>query len=392
MKENTENHDGLLSGFGKFFSIESSSGIVLFTVTALAMIIANTSLNGMYEHFFLTPLFLKSHHEILTVRDWINEGFMAVFFLSVGLEIRREFNGGELSTRAKASFPIIAAIGGMVMPALIFFYFNAGEHTSKAWGIPVATDIAFSLGLIALLGKRIPSGVRIFVAALAIGDDIGAILVIAFFYATNIEAVFLLLVLGSVLLLFSLRWTRSIPVFLYYIFGAALWYFLLRAGVHPSISGAALAFLLPESSLSENAKNRLQRITAFFIMPLFAFANAGFIIEFSQLQSLFTDSLSMGIFFGLVGGKTIGIFSFSFIAAKFRIASLPEGLSWKHIFGAAMLCGIGFTMSLFIAGLAFTPANEAYSDARFAIIAASCIAGIAGYCFLRFAGMGSSRS
>lgn len=387
-----QKNKGLLSTFGQFFRVESSSGILLILVSAAALVIKNSSLSGSFERILSFPLWLVGQHHILTLRDWINEGLMAVFFLSVGLEIRREIVRGELSTRAKASFPLIAALGGMIVPAVIYLTFNTGQATAIGWGIPVATDIAFSLGVIALLGKRIPTGIRIFVASLAMADDIGAILVIAFFYARDIEFLFLLLALASVLILFFLRLVRTLPLLVCYILGAALWYTLLRSGVHPAISGAALAFLLPESSVSENFQNKLQRLTAFLIMPLFAMANAGLRIESSQFSALFSGTVSLGIFFGLLAGKTIGISSFSYLASRFGVAMLPEGLGWKHIVGASILCSIGFTMSLFIAGLAFGSGDEVFSQAKFAIITASFVAGIAGYCFLRFAVTRNSHS
>jgi NhaA family Na+:H+ antiporter len=359
-------------------------------MSAAALIIVNSPLSGIYEDIFSFPVFLQTHGAVLTLRDWINEGFMSLFFLSVGLEIRREIVGGELSTRAKAAFPLIAALGGMLIPALIYLVFTAGGLAAKGWGIPMATDIAFSLGVIALLGNRIPSGIRIFVAALAIADDIGAILVIAIFYARDIDFMFLLLALAAILILFFLRKIYILPIFVFYFFGAVLWLTLLRSGVHSAISGAALAFLLPESFVSENWENRLRRISAFIIMPLFAFANAGLRIESSEVLALLSGTVSLGIFFGLLAGKTIGIFLFSYLSSKLGFARLPEGLGWKHIFGASTLCAIGFTMSLFIAGLAFGLEDAAYSQAKFAIIAASCIAGITGYFFLRL--MGSQNS
>ena len=361
---------------------EAGGGIILIAATALALVIANSSLAASYENIVSHSFGFEVHRKIFTFRDWINEGLMSLFFLSVGMEIKREIVNGLLSERQKAVLPVIAALGGMIFPAAIYFFFNPAGPASSGWGIPVATDIAFSLGILSLLGKRIPAGIRVFVASLAIADDLGAVLIIAVFYAKDIEVLWLLCSAGIVAAIVILHKLQKASFASIVILGGILWLCLLLSGVHPTIGGALLGFLLPASDHTR-FRSVLGNVVSLAVMPLFAFANAGLAITAAQFSGLFSNPIPLGILFGLLVGKTAGIFSFSFLSSKLGLSSLPEGIRWVHIFGAAILCGIGFTMSLFIARLAFASEDPFYQSAKLAILAASVSAGALGYLFLR---------
>ncbi|MDP4235699.1 MAG: Na+/H+ antiporter NhaA [Bacteroidota bacterium] len=373
----------LASQFRRFVRTEAAGGIILIVSASVALVIANTSFSDQAERILSHPLFLEAHSKTLTVRDWINDGLMALFFLSVGMEIRREISSGQLSTRVKASLPVIAAFGGMLFPAAIYLLFNGGGEASHGWGIPMATDIAFSLGVISLLGKRVPLGIKIFVTALAIADDLGAVLVIAFFYANDVRLPQLLFAVGTAALIYILKKWKLIPLSILLGCGVVLWYFILQSGVHPTIAGVILGLILPTED-HEKFRSGLSKIVAFAIMPLFALANAGILINGSQLSGIFSGPVSLGIFFGLLLGKSIGIFSFSLISKKLGLSVFPEGVTLRHILGASILCGIGFTMSLFIAQLAFPGGDAFYDQAKLAIIFASFCAAIIGFLFFHF--------
>ena len=371
-----------VSPFKRFFEAESLGSLLLIGATLIALVLANSILATWLERILDYPLCLETRGKILTIRDWINDGVMSVFFLAVALEIKREIRAGELSSRSRASLPVIAAIGGMLVPASIFLVFNFGAHSAKGWGIPVATDIAFSLGILALLGNRIPVGVRIFVAALAIADDIGAIVIIAIFYANDIRILYAFL---AGLLSLAILAIRRIPRLRFEVIllgGVFLWYVLLQSGIHPTISGVILAFILPESDSVSAFEVRIQKIASFLIMPLFALANAGIFFDSHSVYNLCSSRLSIGVFLGLVIGKPVGIYLFAFLSLKFKIASLPRGINWSQLFGASALCGIGFTISIFISRLAFGNEPELYNEVNFAILIASGCAAIIGITLL----------
>lgn len=367
--------------FSDFVRAETSSGLVLIFCAVSAFLVANSPLQRFYHEFWNYKLGLSLLH-------WINDGLMALFFFLVGLEIKREIAIGELSTRQKATLPVIAALGGMVIPATFYLLFNGGTEAAVGWGIPMATDIAFSLGVLALIGKGIPLGLKVFLTAFAIADDLGAVLVIAFFYTANISYVSLGIgaVVLIVLVVLSLRKCNS--SFLYILLSVALWGAFLTSGVHATVAGVLAALTIPlhptedGHSLLERWEHALQPYVAFGVMPIFAFANSGVTIE-GHITTAFLHPVTIGIIAGLVFGKLLGIFFFSRFAVAVRIATLPSEVTWKHIGGASMLGGIGFTMSLFIATLAF-PESDLLSFAKIGILTASLIAGILGYLFLRF--------
>lgn len=327
----------------------------------------------------------------MSVEHWINDGLMAVFFLMVGLELERELYNGELSDFRNALLPIVAAVGGICVPALLHFALNAGTSTQGGMGIPMATDIAFALGVLALLGSRVPASLKIFLTALAVIDDLGAILVIALFYTTGLQAGYLIGALGVFAALVCLnRFARVMALLPYLAGGALMWFLMLKSGIHASIAGVLLAFAIPYSARQddeESPSHRLEHLlhapTSFLILPLFALANTGIVIGANWATDL-ASSNSLGIFGGLVLGKPIGIFLFSFAAVAFGMCSLPSDLSWRHIAGAGMLGGIGFTMSIFITNLAFPGLADAITASKIAILLASLTAGVVGFLWLKF--------
>lgn len=350
-----------------------------------SLIIANT---GGYDWFHsvlnysfgYAPLDLKYSTEI-----WINDGLMAVFFLLVGLEIKREMLEGELSSPKKAMLPIFAALGGMLVPAGIYYFFNAGTPTAHGWGIPMATDIAFALAVISMLGKRVPTSLKVFLAALAIVDDLGAIVVIAIFYTQELHLTQLLYAGGIVALLAAMNALGVKKLVFYIIPGIFLWYFIHHSGIHATIAGVLLAFTIPtnpvkEESPLEKLEHKIMSPVNFLIMPLFALANTNIRFHSSMLEGL-TSPLGLGIICGLLVGKTVGVTLFSFLAVKLGFSSLPSRSTWNHILGLGMLAGIGFTMSVFIALLSFN-SPEFHDEAKFSILVASLLAGVLGYVFL----------
>ncbi|WP_312323719.1 Na+/H+ antiporter NhaA [Soonwooa sp.] len=373
--------------FKKFFHSSQSSGVILIVCVIFSLLLANSSIGQSFQNFLDTEIGTNLFHLKYPISIWINDGLMAIFFLLVGLEIKREIVEGELSNFKSASLPIFAAIGGMLVPALIYYLFNYGTDYEKGWGIPMATDIAFSLAIVSMLGKKVPPAVKIFLAALAIVDDLGAILVIAIFYTDQLHWLYLGLSSAIILLLIALNYFKVKKHVFYIIPGMFLWYFMHHSGIHATIAGVLLAFTIPtnesktEISPLEKLEHQLHTPVNFIIMPIFALANTNIIFKTGMVDGLFTN-FGFGIIFGLVAGKVIGIGLFSFIAIKSKISSLPHHSTWLHMIGAGFLAGIGFTMSIFIALLSFKGNPEIQDEAKFAILIASVLAGVIGYTLL----------
>ncbi|MGC4103441.1 Na+/H+ antiporter NhaA [Ferruginibacter sp.] len=367
--------------FNDFFNSEKAGGLILVLATILSLCIANSPWQTAYTNCWQ---FSFAGHSVV---HWINDGLMTIFFLLIGLELEREIYTGELSSFKNASLPVIAAVGGMIVPALIFLLFNTGGPGQPGAGIPMATDIAFAVGILSLLGSRVPASLKIFLTALAVIDDLGAIIVIAVFYTSTLSLVHLFLALGvfAVLLVLNrLKIQNPVP---YLLGGIVMWYFMLQSGVHATLAGILLAFAIPfgngdERSVSYRIQHFLHKPVAFFILPLFAMANTGISISSDWYAGL-TQNLSVGIIAGLLTGKPLGIALFAYIGTAVKFCTLPSELKWKHIIGAGFLGGIGFTMSVFITLLAFTDAVIT-DTAKIAILIASCAAGIIGYLFLHF--------
>jgi len=369
--------------FKEFFSNSQSSGILLVFCVLISLMIANSSASAGFQSF------LDQSWGPYSVSVWINDGLMAVFFLLVGLEIKRELLDGELSNFKNASLPILAAIGGMLVPAVIFTLFNHGTEYSKGWAIPMATDIAFSLAIISMLGKSVPSAVKVFLAALAIVDDLGAIVVIAIFYTDEIHWNYLLYSGIIVAILAVLNFLKVKKHIFYLIPGCVLWYFMHHSGIHATIAGVILAFCIPASKADNEEASPLEKLEHFLhipvsyaIMPIFALANTNITFKAGMVDGLFSN-FGYGIVFGLILGKLIGINLFSFIAIKLKISSLPDKSRWVHMIGAGLLAGIGFTMSIFIALLSYKDNQDLQDSAKFAILTASVLAGFLGYLLLK---------
>ena len=373
-----------LEVFQRFFKSGQVGGFLLLICVAISLLIANTASKESFEAFLGVKLgFGAVNYSILA---WINDALMAIFFLLVGLEIKRELVEGELSSVKSAALPVIAALGGMLVPALIYFLFNKGTESASGWGIPMATDIAFALAIIAMLGKSVPTSLKIFLAALAIVDDLGAILVIAIFYTNQIHFEYLAMAAGilAVLALFNYFGVRNLVFYL--IPGVFLWYFIHHSGIHATIAGVLLAFTIPTNETDvlsplEKLEHFLTTPVNYIIMPIFALANTNITFQKEMISGL-VSPLGSGIVVGLFAGKTIGVTFFSWLAVKLKWAELPTGAGWKHILGLGMLAGIGFTMSIFIALLSFS--DELHiSEAKFAILTASIISGLMGFVFLK---------
>lgn len=421
----------ILGPFQQFFATTAAGGIVLLACTAVALVWANSPAAASYHHLWETEVGLGAADLAITLslHAWVNDGLMAVFFFLVGLEIKREVLVGELSSRRNAALPVAAALGGMVLPALLYAVVNGRGPAASGWGIPMATDIAFALGILALLGDRVPSSLRVFLAALAIADDLGAVLVIALFYTNTIDWMALGAALGVLLFLLAVNRAGIHRPALYLGLGVVLWFLMLRSGIHATIAGVLLALVVPaRTRISEDeflrqahaslaafhaadapgttvlssrghqeALHELERATeavqaplqrlehslhgvvAFFVMPVFALANAG--VPLTDISSALASPIVAGIALGLLLGKPLGITVASWLAVRSGAAELPEGVSWRHVHGAAWLGGIGFTMSLFIAGLAFTDA-AALDRAKVGILGASVVAGLVGFVLL----------
>jgi NhaA family Na+:H+ antiporter len=366
--------------YKEFFNSEKAGGLILVFVTIISMIIANSSFQDTYVGFWNYDI---SGH---TLAQWINDGLMTVFFLLIGLELEREIYHGELKDIKSAALPIFGALGGMAVPAGIYMLINYGTDTQSGTGIPTATDIAFAIGILSLLGNKVPSSLKIFLTALAVIDDLGAIIIISIFYSKSIALTNLFIALGIfvVLLVFNRLKIRNLVPYL--IGGAAIWYFMLHSGVHATITGVLLAFAIPfgngdEKSPSYILQHFLHKPVAFFVLPVFAMANT--CIPFGgDLKSGLLQAASLGIIAGLIFGKPLGIWLFSFIGVKLRICSLPTELKWKNIIGVGFLGGIGFTMSIFIALLAFEN-SEIINYSKIAIIIGSLLAGTIGFIILK---------
>ncbi len=377
--------------FKKFLHSSQSSGIILILCVAISLLIANSSLGESFQNLLDKNIGTELFHLNYPLSIWINDGLMAIFFLLVGLEIKREIVEGELSNFKSASLPIIAAIGGMIVPAAIYFLFNHGTEYAKGWGIPMATDIAFSLAIISMLGRKVPLSLKIFLAALAIVDDLGAILVIAVFYTDQIHWDYLGLSALMVTILVALNFFNFKKHIFYIIPGLFLWYFMHHSGIHATIAGVLLAFTIPtnisttEISPLEKLEQKLHLPVNFLIMPIFALANTNITFQSGMVDGLFAN-FGYGIILGLFLGKLLGITFFSWIFIKLKISSLPDQSSWTQLMGAALLAGIGFTMSIFIALLSFKGHPEIQDEAKFAVLVASVISGFAGYSVLRYVG------
>ncbi len=385
-----------LKPFRDFLRSEQIGGIILIFCVIISLIIANSNFGEAFENFLNTKLGYASPNIQLeySISLWINDGLMAIFFLLVGLEIKREIIEGELSSAKKAIMPISAAVGGMLIPAGIYALFNMNTPTAHGWGIPMATDIAFALGVISLLGKRVPASLKIFLAALAIADDLGAIMVIAIFYTNELHWMQLLYSAGILALLIAMNRFGVKKLFFYIIPGIFLWYFIHHSGIHATIAGVLLALTVPtnpvkETSPLEKLEHMIVRPVNFLIMPIFAIANTNIQFENKMLDGL-NSPLGYGIILGLVLGKPVGVTLFSWFAIKLGWAKLPNKANLKHIFGLGLLAGIGFTMSIFIALLSFSN-PEFKVEAKFAILVASIFAGVSGYFFLSSIGKKESQ-
>ncbi len=424
--------DKLVKPVSKFIHLEYTSGLVLFTGVVIAIIWINSGWSDSYHEFWETPIMvgIGSFNFNHPLHLWVNDGLMAIFFFVIGLELKREFMAGELSSIKKASLPMIAALGGMIVPALLYTLINSGHESTRGWGIPMATDIAFALAILALSGKFVPRSIKVFLSALAVADDLGAVLVIAVFYTGNLHWIPLIIGFGLLGLMIAGNAMGIRHSAFYLIIGIMVWLCFLLSGVHATIAGVLAAFTIPArtrvdekryserlrelsyefdeeipncstlttprqhdtiehiKALSLAAQTPLQKIetalhpwVAFIIMPVFALANSGIMIGgnfFSQL----INPVSIGVMVGLVVGKAAGVFSFTWLAVKMKLADIPEEADWQHILGVSVLAGIGFTMSLFISSLAFNQ-ETLIEEAKYGILLASLIAGIAGTLVLR---------
>ncbi|WP_211829323.1 Na+/H+ antiporter NhaA [Kistimonas asteriae] len=384
----------MVEAIRRFLKHETSVGILLIVAATLAMIAANTPLNVYYDLLLSVPITVAVGSLAIAkpILLWINDGLMALFFLLIGLEVKREFLVGELSSRSQVILPAMAALGGMVIPALCYAALNYDDPIGiKGWAIPAATDIAFSLGVLALLGKRVPPSLKIFLLALAIIDDLGAIVIIALFYTTDlaIESIVLASICLTLLIAFNRCGVSKLGP--YIVVGVIMWACVLKSGVHATLAGVALAFTIPIQTRNEygrslliDLEHKLHGSVNYWILPIFAFANAGVGLSVAQFQSLL-DPSPLGVIIGLFIGKQLGVFGFTWLTIKAGIAKLPTGTSWSHIYGMSILCGIGFTMSLFIGTLAFEETGPEYLIAdRVGILVGSFISAIVGYIVLRY--------
>ncbi len=365
--------------FREFFESEKIGGMLLLGATFLSLLLANFFIGKEYSEFW--------HHTIqdISYEHIVNDGLMTIFFLLVGLELKREVFIGELSDVKKSMLPIIAAVGGMLAPALIHYFFNAGTNTQSGAGIPTATDIAFSIAVLSLFGNKVPNSLKIFLTALAIADDLGAVLVIALFYTKTISWYYLIAALAvfGLLLLFNKFKVKALSYYL--IAGSVMWFFMSKSGIHATISGVMLAFAIPFTNAktgSAKLQHRLHKPVALYILPLFALVNTSIYIHENWMESLFSSN-SYGVFYGLVLGKPLGIIVFTFIALSLKICKLPKGVHWNHITGASILAGIGFTMSIFVSGLAFDN-TTLIQFSQIVVLISSLTASLLGMIWFRF--------
>lgn len=367
--------------FKAFFESEKAGGFLLIFATIISLFLTNSIFQIQYLQIWNYQI---GNHNLV---EWINDGLMTIFFLLIGLELEREVYIGELSSLKKATLPLIGALGGMIIPALIYAGFNYGTTTQSGVGIPMATDIAFAIGILSLLGNRVPISLKIFLTALAVIDDLGAIIVIAIFYTSSVSLLNLGIALGILAFLFVLNRLKVNNLIPYLIGGILMWYFMLNSGVHATITGVLLAFVIPfgdgsKKNISYKLQHLLHQPVAFFILPLFALANTCIVLNSNWHEGL-SHMNSIGIILGLFIGKPIGIWLFSYLSVLLGIGILPKSLNWYTLFGAAILGGIGFTMSIFISLLAFNN-NEDIINSKIAIVIASTLAAITGFIFLKF--------
>ena len=377
----------------KFLALESAGGILLVGTAVLAMLIANSPFYSYYTLLIDTPVEIRIGPLQIAkpLLLWVNDGLMAIFFFLVGLELKREILEGELADRRKIVLPGLGAIGGMVVPAAIYFYFNSNDPVAlKGWAIPTATDIAFALGVLTLLGPRVPVSLKVFLTSVAIFDDIGAILIIAFFYTSKISFTALAVSAFCILVLFLLNHRGVVKISAYLVVGLVMWVALLKSGVHATLAGVILALFIPmrsaanpDSSPLKKIEHELHSIVALMILPVFSFCNSGISFEGLNYQALLHD-IPLGIALGLFFGKQFGVFAFCWLGIKLRVAQLPNEMSFTSLYGVALLCGIGYTMSLFIGSLAFEETGvDLIFDERLGIITGSLASGILGYFILR---------
>jgi len=377
----------LTAPFKWFFKLEAASGLILLIAAIIALILSNTNLSNLYFDLLNTHILIGTENFglDLSVLHWINDALMAIFFFVVTLEIKREFIHGELSKPKQALLPIIGAIGGMVLPALIYVVINLEtSHTLRGWAIPTATDIAFSIGVLSLLGSRIPISLKVFLVALAIIDDLGAIVIIAFFYSNELQYTYLLLMIVAYVVLLIFNKTGIKKFAPYFFVGLFLWYFTHGSGIHSTISGVLLATTIPHGknekdySLLLKLEHFLSPYVAFGIMPLFALANAGVSLKGVSLNSIMAP-VPLGILCGLFLGKQIGVFLFSFLSVKFKLAEMPSNSNWIKFYGVGVLTGIGFTMSLFVGNLAFADYSGNLDGVKIGVLSGSFLSAIMGY-------------
>ncbi len=383
----------MLKQIQKFLKLEAASGILLLVSALLAMIFANTDLNQLYFSFLQTEVAIKfgafSIDKPLLM--WVNDGFMAVFFILVGMEVKRELFEGSLSSYQKAIFPAVAALGGMIVPALVYWFINQNSpEYQQGWAIPMATDIAFALGIVALLSKQVPPALKVFLLALAIIDDLGAIIVIALFFSHEMSMQALTIASLAIIVLVAMNRYKVTGLINYAIIGTILWASVLKSGVHATLAGVIIGFCIPLRGKNGEAplhhlEHALAPWCSFAILPLFAFSNAGVSLEGMSLDKL-ASPLPLGVALGLIIGKPVGVFLFSYVSVLLGIAKLPEGINFKQIFAIAVLCGIGFTMSMFIAGLAFgegDASEDVLALARLGILMGTFVSAIIGYFLLK---------
>ncbi len=375
--------------FKEFTESNRSSGLLLLASTVLSLLMANVLLGQVYVDFWHAKIGVKTDYLNLkhSLEHWINDGLMAIFFLLVGLEIEREIYAGELSDLRKATLPIFAALGGMLLPAALHLALNSGTETQAGFGIPMATDIAFALGILAMVGKNVPLAVKVFLTALAIIDDLGAIIVIAIFYSKGFSLAFFLGAMSIFVVMLILNRLKVDALWIYLVLGVVMWYCMMESGIHATIAGVLLAFAIPfrdgsESSPSYRLQHALHAPVLFVIMPIFALANTCIIFSENWWQGLFSAN-SLGIFLGLFVGKSVGILGATLIAIKLKIAEYPRGTTWKHFFGAGFLGGIGFTMSIFITVLAFESNPDIVAASKISVLMTSVTAGLAGFLILK---------
>ncbi len=378
----------MVDTFKRFVKSEQTGGILLIACTVVSLYLANSDFSETYQAFWKISIGLSLEH-------WINDGFMAVFFLLVGLEIKREVLDGELSTPGKALLPVIAAFGGMVVPALFFVGFNHDQPTYNGWGIPMATDIAFALGIMALLGDRIPTALKVFLVAVAVVDDLGAILVIALFYAHEFNIMYFMGGMAVLALLITLNGLKVKAMWAYIALGILLWVFILNSGVHATIAGVLLAFTIPvnhdhDKSLLHKMEHSLSRPVGLFIMPIFALANTAILIQGNVIDQL-SSSESLGIITGLLLGKPVGIILMAGLVVLSGKASLPDNTNWGQLMGAAFLGGIGFTMSIFISNLAYFDELQFLQASKISILVGSLLAAVVGIVLLAAFTKGSEK-